>query len=435
MKQVVGPMTRLDKVYVGGVLLIFGLIVLHAPISVYVGSHFGHVLLVKAWKEILMGALLVLAAIIVTLRGMWRPFLRDPVIWLSAGLAVLYAVSMEYGQGFKPYAAGLLIDVRYILYLVLVYVAVRLVPVVRRPFLYVGLAGAVIVTGFGLLQFVLPKDFLSVLGYGPKTITPYTTIDSYAGLVRLQSTLRGPNPLGAYGVIVALIGAAAAIRLKLSRRLRVAMWVLVAAALVIVYASYSRGAYLGVAIGAVVVAGVLIGRRGIRSKTVIVAGGIGLVIVIGGLVALRTTTFYSSVFNHEVAGSGPSINSNAGHSASLTQASQAVAERPLGYGTGSTGSASLLSGSGDIVENQYLYVAHEAGLAALLVFIALYALLLERAYRQRPDPIALGVLASGIGLFVIGLVLPVFADDTVSIIWFGLAGLIAGGRHEEPVTE
>jgi len=37
--------------------------------------------------------------------------------------------------------------------------------------------------------------------------------------------------------------------------------------------------------------------------------------------------------------------------------------------------------------------------------------------------LALSVLASGIGIAVASLFLPVWADDTVSIVWWGLAGV------------
>lgn len=408
-------------------MLIFGLIVLHAPLSVFLSVHFGHGLVFKAWKELLMGVLLVAALIIVTQHRAWNTFRRDPVIWVSAMLALLYAISLQFGHGFRPYAAGLLIDLRYILYGVLVYVMIRLFPQARELFLRVGLIGAVIVVGFGLLQFVLPKDFLSVLGYSTATITPYTTIDSYQGLVRLQSTLRGPNPLGAYTLIVALVAGVAALRGRFSRRARIGLVVLAVAALVVLLGSYSRSAYLGVLVGAVVAAVLAIGRRRLVTKKTIAVMAIGVVLIVGGLYAIRNTTFYSSVLKHEVAGSGPAINSDAGHSSSLLVGWAEFIKSPLGSGTGSTGSASLLSGSGYIVENQYLFVAHEAGWAALVLFLALVIVLLRRAYALRAEWLAIGVAASGVGLLAVGMLLPVFADDTVSIVWFGLAAIVAGG--------
>ena len=418
----------LEKLLVGGLVLIFGLIVLHAPLSVFAGTHFGHALIVKSWKELLMGALLVIALIVVTRRRAWGRFARDPLLIASLALSLVYVLSLQYGHGPKPYGAGLLIDLRYILYAVLVYVTVCLFGQVRPLFIKVGLIGAGVVVAFGLLQFVLPKDFLSLLGYSRATIAPYTTIDNYEGLVRLQSTLRGPNPLGAYLVIVALTVGVVAVRAKLSRWQRIGLVTVAAGAIVVLLASYSRSAYAGLAVGGLVAAVVIVGRR-IVSRRALAGVAIGLIIIAGGLFAVRNTTFYTSVIRHEVAGSGPTINSDQGHDLSLREGWGKVATHPFGYGTGSTGSASLLSDSGYIVENQYLYVAHEAGWIALGLFLFIVGWLLKRAFERRSDPMAIGVFASGIGLLVIGLLLPVFADDTVSIIWFGLAALIAGGER------
>jgi len=79
----------------------------------------------------------------------------------------------------------------------------NLFPEKKDLFLRVGIIGALIVAVFAILQvFVLPKDFLIYLGYGENTIQPYLTVDQNQDFIRINSTLRGPNPLGAYAVIV-----------------------------------------------------------------------------------------------------------------------------------------------------------------------------------------------------------------------------------------
>lgn len=416
----------LEKAYISGVVLIFGLIVLHAPLTVFLGSHFGHALVIKSWKEILSAGLLVAAAVIVTRRRAWRRYARDPFVIASAALALLYAVSLGYGHGAAAYGAGLLIDLRYILFAVLVYVGAGIFPQLRPLMVRAGFAGAVVVIGFGLLQFVLPKDFLSVLGYSRSTITPYTTIDSDESLPRLQSTLRGPNPLGAYALVVVLAGGASALRARLGTRPRIALGIVAVAGLIVLAGSYSRSAYIGVAVGAAMAAGIVVGKARLRSPKVLIAVFAVLVLLAAGAVAVRHTAFYAGVVSHDVVGSGPAVDSNAGHGASLAAGWAGLVTHPLGFGTGSTGSASLLGNDGYIVENQYLYVAHEAGWLALGLFVFVFGFLLRRAYVHRDDPLALGVFASGFGLAVVGLLLPVFADDTVSIVWFGLAALVVG---------
>ena len=72
-------------------LIIFGLIVLHAPLIVVVGSHWPSLALgIKAWKELLMIIALVLLAVAVTQRGQWRTLLKDNLIRLMLAFAVLH---------------------------------------------------------------------------------------------------------------------------------------------------------------------------------------------------------------------------------------------------------------------------------------------------------------------------------------------------------
>ena len=76
-------------------------------------------------------------------------------------------------------------------------------------------------------------------------------------------------------------------------------------------------------------------------------------------------------------------------------------------------------------------VAHEVGWLGLLLFAGLFYAVLRLLWCHRSDWLALGVFASGIGLAVIGLMLPVWADDTVSIVWWGLAAVsLCYEQHE-----
>ena len=50
-------------------------------------------------------------------------------------------------------------------------------------------------------DFVLPTDFLRHFGYSDATIPAFETINNNHDYVRIASTLRGANPLGAYLLI------------------------------------------------------------------------------------------------------------------------------------------------------------------------------------------------------------------------------------------
>jgi len=117
------------------------------------------------------------------------------------------------------------------------------------------------------------------------------------------------------------------------------------------------------------------------------------------------------------------VDSNGQHLQSLEQGLGYVLIHPLGAGVGTTGSASLQGARPLIIENHYLFIAHEVGLLGLAVFVWLFGLVLVRLWHRRTDWLALGLFASGIGLGLAALILPVWADDTVAIVWWGLAAV------------
>lgn len=426
-----GAHAFLDMTFITILLVILAGIVVHAPLSVWIHSTFPALELVgKSWKEVLMGVAAVLALVI-----MWRRkqfmLLRDPILWLMGGYATLHVLLVPlFYDNATATLAGLLIDLRYLLYFVLVYLAIRLYPGFKRTFLGIFLVGALVVGSFALLQvFVLPPDFLTVIGYSDLTIASYLTVDENPEYIRISSTLRGPNPLGAYAVIVLTLAAAWWLRAKhaaLRRPFAITMFVVLGSG-VALWASYSRSALIaaGVAIGLALL--LTVGRK--LKKWMWVGVLVIALAVAGGLYAARDTSFVANVILHENEGTGANVSSNEGHLNSLSEGTERMVRQPLGAGIGSTGSASLYGSDPIIIENQYLFTAHETGWLGLALFLIIFLKILKRLWRQRSDWLALGVFASGIGLALIGLLLPVWVDDTVSIIWWGLAALVLGGEY------
>jgi hypothetical protein len=422
----------LGRAYIVILLIIFGGIVLQAPISVGLGTLLPHFdLPIKAWAEILMIIATVLAAIILR-REHRLTILKEPLI-IGVGIYVaLYALSAALFRGeLSSVAAGLAIDLRYVLFFVLVYIALSLYAERRQLFIKVGIAGALVVMTFALLQvFVLPADVLKYIGYNSNTIAPYLTVDQNHDFIRINSTLRGPNPLGAYaGIVIALL-LTFWLRAKRATFNRPAFpaAILFVGSLVAVWVSYSRSALIGAAIAVVIILASTLWQQ--MSRRVWIIASITIIAVIGGLLVAGSSGFVSNVFLHENPLGGSSTNSNQGHISSLSDGILRLALQPFGAGVGSTGSASLATDAPLIIENQYLFTAHEAGWLGLLFYLLIFIGILSRLWQRRSDWLALGVFASGIGLAVIGLLLPVWADDTVSIIWWGLAAIVIGGRRE-----
>jgi hypothetical protein len=160
-----------------------------------------------------------------------------------------------------------------------------------------------------------------------------------------------------------------------------------------------------------------------------------IAVALGGMIfAMRGTSFVSQVFLHDNTAIVDNLNSNEGHASSLATGWDLMVANPFGVGVGTTGSASMHTESSLIIENQYLFVAHEVGWLGLALFLAITVLVSFKLWKRNSDWLSISVLASGIGIYLIGFFLPVWADDTVSIIWWGLAAAAISGGIDERVT-
>lgn len=422
---------KLD-IYIAWLLLvILAGVVIHAPLTVWLTSN-GAPDAVKAWKEVLLAVAGVLLAVDITRRKAWRQFTSDKLLLAIAAYSLLHIVIAPFTTGGMPSVlAGLLIDLRYVAYFAVVYCFLKLYPQYKPSFITMAVFGAVVVLGFALLQLVLPKDILTVLGYGKDTILPYITIDSNPDYVRINSTLRGPNPLGAYAVmaLAAVVAFAVGCTLK-DARLKWLHAGLAIGAIAALAMSHSRSAW----IAAIVAVGLVLfihynGRISVKFAAI---AGVVVAGALGGLFMARDTAFVHNVILHDDPELGPVETSNEGHLASLLHGTEKMLASPLGHGVGSTGSASLQGDNPLIIENQYLFIAHEAGWLGLVLFVGIFAMVMVRLWRARQDWLALAVFASGAGLAVIGILLPVWVDDTVSIVWWGLAAAVLatnGGKR------
>lgn len=421
----------LEKVLVSILLVVAVGVVVHAPLTVWLGTIWPEqTQYIKAWKEVLMGVALVLLIVAAMKRKMVSALLDDRLMQLALIFAGLhFALMAVFQNGLAQAGAGLLIDLRFVLYFVLVYGTLKLYPNYRHLFIKAFAAGMVVVLVFSVLQqFVLPRNILTHIGYSKSTISPYLLVDENPAFVRINSTLRGPNPLGAYAVIVLGLLAAVAVDSKLKQR-RV-WWMLGVTALaagLTLGASYSRSALIGavVALTAAVVTAVSKQYR----KYVAWSLAILAVVVAVGLFVFRSSDFVANVILHDSPTTGASIDSNTGHVSSVVESIGLVTGAPLGYGVGSAGSASLIGNEPLIIENQYLFVAHEVGWIGLALFVWLFVEIMRRVWHGRKSILAQGVFASGLGLAIIGLFLPVWTDDTVSIVWWGLAAVVVSGRE------
>lgn len=422
------------RIYAVILLIIFGGIVLHAPFIVGMETLFPeYALIFKSWKELLMVPAAGIALFLVHRKDMWRQLANDMILRAVAVYMTLHLlIAAAFLTGPMATVAGLMIDLRHIVFFVLVYVLLILAPEYKKVCIKVGMFGAIAVIGFGVLQLFLPPDILKYIGYGDQTIQPYLTVDQNPDYVRINSTLRGPNPLGAYVAIVLSLLIAALLKGRLLVRQPKQMYLVGAALLssmAVLWATYSRSAVL--AAGCAIAIVIVIAARKYITRRVWIAGCIIICALAGGTFLGRDHSFVTNVILHENREGGSPVSSNDAHVESLIDGTDRMLRQPIGAGIGSTGSASLLTDKPLIIENQYLFVAHEVGWFGLVSFIVLLFLILKALWQQRNDWLSLGVFAVGVGISLIGLLQPVWVDDTVAIIWWGLAAIAiaTGGKY------
>lgn len=420
----------LERFIVSLLVLIVAGLSLHTPAMVYLESIVPDVsVVVKAWKELLIGGVAVLLLVYLWRRSLLRQVFSDKIVILVAMIAVLHVLLVFlFDNEYVSEVSGLVIDLRNYLLFVVLYVGARYIAGLRRPVLLAVGAGMAVVIGFGLLQAtVLPRDVLANIGYSAETIRPYLTVDLNYDYVRINSTLRGPNPVGAFVVIAISLAVAWAARhreLLRNARVQAGIVALMCSSLIVMWASHSRSAWLGMAAALMALMAAVLPRRiAIISVASVMAC---MTVLVGGLFAFRDTPVVSNVFFHDNQEEGSVHKSDDGHLESLQHGIEAAAGSPAGSGIGSAGSASLFADEPVIIENQFLFMAHESGWLGLLLQLALLGVVLFGLWRARADWLCLGVGAAGVGMIVIGMLLPVWADDVVGLYWWGIAGLALG---------
>ena len=353
---------------------------------------------------------------------------RDKLVWLIFAYVLIHFIAWA---AFRPEAdaaiAGMLMNLRFLGVFLLTMVLLTFTKPVQllRLGLLAIISGGMLVILFGLFQAtVLPDDFLRHFGYGKETIAPATTLDNNHAIVRLQSTLRGPNPLGQYLILIILLLVAC---WRKGAKLWLAGWLL--AATYLLFHTYSRSAWIGM-----IVAGGLFVVLRLRSDTwrKIILGSGAAALVVGAILvalALPHSTFLQNAILHNKHGDKDK-GSTSEHWSAGQRSLERIAEHPLGQGPGSAGPASFYGPEEKIAENYYLQITEEVGVFGIAIFIAINATVAARLWRRRQNIWAAVWLASFAGITVVNFFLHGWADDTIAIIWWAIVPVFFYSQRE-----
>jgi hypothetical protein len=408
------------------IIIILALIPFHAFLTVYLSSLIGHYTALRLWKEVLLAIILLCSAFIAltdkklakVLINSWliRLILTFFVIELVWGLIAHYSG----GDNTKALLYGWLSDCRYLLFFILCFIAAKKTSMLKNKSVKLVLYPALIVILFGLLEvFVLPRGFLSHFGYGPNTISPYQTINHNLHYVRIISTLRGADPLGAYLLIPLSLAVVLLVRGKKTWQLAL----FTAGSLIVLIFSYARSAWLGLIVS--VAFAIYFGVKSKILKRNLIYIGLALIILLAGIFVLeRNNSRVQNIVFHSQKNSAIKTTSDEGHSSSIKSGIKDIAKDPLGKGPGTSGPASVYNQKiSRIPENYYIQIGQELGVIGLAVYIAISVLVVMSLWARREDTLALALLASFLGLIVVNMLLEAWTDDTLCYLWWGMAGI------------
>jgi hypothetical protein len=138
----------------------------------------------------------------------------------------------------------------------------------------------------------------------------------------------------------------------------------------------------------------------------------------------RNNSTFDNVFFHTSKSSHSTSSSNSVRFSDLRTNTKNFVTHPLGQGVGIAGPASTHNNHpAKIAENFFIQIGQETGVLGLIVFLAINIIVGYRLYLARSDPLALLLFASLIGISLVNMVSHAWADDTLSLLWWALAGV------------
>lgn len=419
------------KITVGASIVALILIIapFHAVLTIWASTLVGHYAVLRLWKEFLMLPLLVVVALILFrdrylwsyVKGSWLFVLMFAYVLLHV---LLGAVAFGRHQvNASALADAMVTNLRLVFFFFIAWVFAAKNPWLRKQSGVLLFAPAAVVICFGLLQaFILPADVLRHVGYGPATIQPYETVDQKMQYIRIQSTLRGANPLGAYLDLVLTASVAIVLIKRQKRRLYAAT--IGAAGLVVMYLTYSRSAYIGLVI-ALVVLGWLMTKNSSMRRLLLIGAATLCIVGVSSILILRHNTRFENTFFHTDQHSRSSQSSNQARTSALEQGVHDVIHEPLGRGPGTAGPASVHNNHpARIAEDYYLQLGQELGWLGLFLFVMINGLVVQELWHRRSDWMAAVLLASFFGISFVNLLSHAWTDDTLALVWWGLAGIV-----------
>lgn len=421
--------SRLADIMAVLILAIIAILPFHALLTTWAGSNFGYIDLFRIWKEILLLFLLVGGVIILVKYPKTKAEILQSKFALLAILYLIITLLRSLGGlsenniNLSALAYGLIANLRYIVFFFIAWITAKHSKLLMEYWLRVVITPAIIVVIFGVMQkFLLDQNFLSHFGYGPGTITSYSSVDNKDEYIRVQSTLRGPNPLGAYLSFIVVLLASSLLKVTKDKN-KIPIILLVLLSSIAIFFTFSRSAWLGLLVSLLLLVAINLKDYQQRKKMFLSVFA-SLMVFASLVIVFRNNDYVQNTFFHSDETSLSKTSSNQDRYNGIYNGLKDVYNHPLGQGPGSAGPASARNDKpAKIAENYYIQIAQEVGIVGLFTLLAFHLLAGVELYKRRNHLLGLVLFCSLVGISAINLLSHAWMDDTLSMMWWGLAGI------------
>lgn len=403
-------------------------IVISTPLTTFLGKQTNSFILFNGLEELVLFGLGLIGLVYAFMNPTIKRLFYNPVFSLACAFTVFATILLMFQGRDLGSIAGFIVNVRFVVILFLGVIVGSLnskyTNKLFRSVVYFGIIGVIL----GLLMSFMPNNTLSSIGYdaaGSDTIgapaASYYVSDNLP-IKRLNGSFRSPNSLGVY-LLIPLTIVIFYRPLDIRKQYRCAIGITLIAGILL---TFSRSAWLGL----VALSGFYffqkMNLKDIKKHLLVAAAiiaGLGL-----AFSALSQTHFGSNLLLHQNKdqSNGATNKRVEIYKENFTR----ILHEPIGKGSGYTNYGGRIGQESSYIgstENSYLQVGLELGWIGIALFVSLLYYT-HKACKSFPKKHRLVFISLLSCILMVGLFIPIWTDEVVSLTWWGLFGVALGSK-------
>ncbi|HSX45302.1 MAG TPA: O-antigen ligase family protein [Candidatus Saccharimonadales bacterium] len=427
-------MEKLKRLPLTGFFILLAYMPFHVFLSQWLSTFTGGLAGWKVAKDVFTMMVVLVSVGLVIQKKLYKksPFIA--LIVLSLVYTLLHVLTYYHNHGTSLRVAELatVYNSRLLWYLLIGFSAALLFPKELVPgrldkiVLFISTA----VVCLGLAQYALPKNVMTHFGYSiARGARPAFFIDSKPDLPRIMSTVRDPNSLGAFLIVPILILLIYFFDDR-NQEQRMLIGGLLGLHLLVLFLTFSRGAWLGLVLGSGLLATVKFKRQLIPWLAKQWPLVVGAVLLLGSLTLMfRHQYAVQNILVHSDK-TTKQTDSNGLHLEFAENGARGIEHKPLGHGPGTAGIVSIQnSGGGLLTENYFIQIGYEVGLIGLALFLIGLAFVEKELTMSNASNLGVVLWISFWCYLLIAMVSHLWTNEAVAAQWWLLSGAVIGLKY------